>query len=818
MSFSINTNVASLQAQNYLNQSEAFQNQTIQEVTSGLRIVNSGNDAAGLAVANGYRSDEAVLTQGILNANDGENQLQIADGGLNNIGQLLDRASTLAAESASGTFTGDRSVLNDEFQSVITEINRQAQAIGLNTGGSFAQNLQVFIGGGKTSSGISAISNGSETLNLTQATVDAKSLGLQGVQASGVATTDIGTSSATSVQNILSQSANTATETQQGYTTFYVSGPGFSGANKVALSVNLSGVTDPNTLVTAVNNAITAAGTGSTQYDTAFKNANITASLNTANGTQLTFGSSDAAFQVQAGDQVANALLGNFSSTSGPTAGTGKSLVETVTGGIASSATATAFTSPVAIHFQGSGLAQAVNITLSGSDATVGGALQDLSSQVANNAALQAAGISYTGGTAGGSALTFTTKSGGSFSVNAVGDTANLLGLGSYLASNINAADPFNYSSIVAAGGLSTTGAVTPATTLTDTLEFSVAGGSPIDVNVTSAATDTAQTLTDQLNGQIQQNATLAKAGIQAVNNAGTITLQSSNGTNFRVADIAAAPADQILGFSGGTIIPNAANALTGTLNYNPYFDSGGATSTAQVNPTTGAATPLTFNPIVDGGDSQTLNLTAVDASGGSHAAAITLTSANAGDVDQAVATINTALQKTADPTLEQLTAVKEYNSTTDAYGINLISTLNNFSVGLSQIGNGTAEGVGSASSGSLQGTVVQAAVVGTGSTVDISNEASAQNAVTALSNAVSQLGTAQAVVGRGENQFTYATNLAQSQLTNEQTAESGIRDADLAAEAANLTKAQILIQAGVAALAQANSAPQQVLSLLRST
>ena len=85
-----------------------------------------------------------------------------------------------------------------------------------------------------------------------------------------------------------------------------------------------------------------------------------------------------------------------------------------------------------------------------------------------------------------------------------------------------------------------------------------------------------------------------------------------------------------------------------------------------------------------------------------------------------------------------------------------------------------------------------------------------------ALSDAIGVLGRAQAVVGRGQNQFTYAINLAQSQLTNVAAAESRIRDADLAAESANLTKSQILLQAGIAALAQANSAPQQVLALLR--
>ena len=86
---------------------------------------------------------------------------------------------------------------------------------------------------------------------------------------------------------------------------------------------------------------------------------------------------------------------------------------------------------------------------------------------------------------------------------------------------------------------------------------------------------------------------------------------------------------------------------------------------------------------------------------------------------------------------------------------------------------------------------------------------------LSALADAV-KLGTAQANVGKGQNQFNYAINLAQSQLTNLAAAESRIRDADLASEAANLTKAQILIQAGTAALAQANSAPQAILSLFK--
>jgi flagellin len=70
--------------------------------------------------------------------------------------------------------------------------------------------------------------------------------------------------------------------------------------------------------------------------------------------------------------------------------------------------------------------------------------------------------------------------------------------------------------------------------------------------------------------------------------------------------------------------------------------------------------------------------------------------------------------------------------------------------------------------------------------------------------------------VGAGENLLNYATNLAQSQITNLSAAEAGIRDADVASEAANLTKAQVLQQASLAALAQANSAPQALLALLK--
>ena len=97
MSFTIQTNVSSLVAQENLRVNNEFQARTIQRLTSGYRINSSGDDAAGLAVANKFRSDVAELLQGVRNANDGLSQLQIIDGGLNNISKSLDRLKTYDA-------------------------------------------------------------------------------------------------------------------------------------------------------------------------------------------------------------------------------------------------------------------------------------------------------------------------------------------------------------------------------------------------------------------------------------------------------------------------------------------------------------------------------------------------------------------------------------------------------------------------------------------------------------------------------------------------------------------------------------------------
>ena len=536
MSFSINTNIASLQAQNYLRINSNFQSETINEVTSGLRIVNSGDDAAGLAVANGYRSDEAVLTQGIQNANDGLATLQTIDGGMSNISQLLDRARTLATESASGTFTGGRGQLDSEFQSVLTEINRQAQAIGMNSGGQFAKDLSVFIGGGRDTSGsetdAAAITNGSVSVNLSQSAVDTQSLGLTSYQTGAPATAPV-----------------------------------------------LSTIT---------------AGTDNGEVD---------------------------------------------------------------------------FT------FSGAGYATGVTIAAQG----------------VNNAA-------------------------------SLSDVVN---------------------------------------------------------NINDAITQTANTAG-------AANQAFATAGIQAkLNSSGTGIIFTSAKSAFAVA--------------AATNGAAAAENILGTADQSPIFSQG----------TQGVA--LDYATAMVAGDKQSLTFSAVDANGVLHSEVVNLSGATTQAA--AIAAINSQLQADTGGPLANLVAVA---STTGATGAVNIEGTGKFNVFVGVEGqNGDGFAIGATGAGG-QGNNVASATNGTGGALDVATAADAQTAVTALASAVTSLGTAQAAVGKGENNFNYAVNLANSQLTNEAAAESGIRDADLATEAANLTKAQILMQAGVAALAQANAAPQNILTLLK--
>lgn len=155
MGFSVVTNLASLNAQAKLLESNWGLERTLGRLSSGLRINSAADDAAGLAVANRHKLDRSGLDVGIRAANDAISKLQIEDGAASNISALVDRALTLAAQAASDTFTGSRATLDDEFQSVLAEITRTATAAGLETGNANLNARSVFVGNTQTSTSAS---------------------------------------------------------------------------------------------------------------------------------------------------------------------------------------------------------------------------------------------------------------------------------------------------------------------------------------------------------------------------------------------------------------------------------------------------------------------------------------------------------------------------------------------------------------------------------------------------------------------------------------------------------------------------------------
>jgi flagellin len=130
MGLRINTNIASLNAQRNLSNSQVELQRSLDRLSSGLRITRAGDDAAGLAISESLRAQVRGLAQAQRNANDGISVLQTAEGALNEISSILIRLRELAVQSAStaGISNNERSFLSNEFSALQSEITRISNA------------------------------------------------------------------------------------------------------------------------------------------------------------------------------------------------------------------------------------------------------------------------------------------------------------------------------------------------------------------------------------------------------------------------------------------------------------------------------------------------------------------------------------------------------------------------------------------------------------------------------------------------------------------------------------------------------------------
>ncbi len=151
MSLRINTNVQAIAAQRNLNLNHDAQNKSLEKLASGSRIVRAADDAAGLAISEKLKAHIRSMRQAERNANDGISLVQVAEGGMNETGNILTRLRELSIQSASDTI-GDteRGFINKEVKGLKEEIDRIALSTEFNgrkllDGNSEALDIQVGI-------------------------------------------------------------------------------------------------------------------------------------------------------------------------------------------------------------------------------------------------------------------------------------------------------------------------------------------------------------------------------------------------------------------------------------------------------------------------------------------------------------------------------------------------------------------------------------------------------------------------------------------------------------------------------------------------
>lgn len=133
MGLRISTNIPSMAAQRNLSTAKIAQDSTMEKLSSGSRIVKAGDDAAGLAISEKLKAEIRGGKQAERNANDGISMIQVAEGGMNEVSNMLIRMRELSVQAASDTIgPKEREFTDKEFQNLVSEVDRIANATKFN--------------------------------------------------------------------------------------------------------------------------------------------------------------------------------------------------------------------------------------------------------------------------------------------------------------------------------------------------------------------------------------------------------------------------------------------------------------------------------------------------------------------------------------------------------------------------------------------------------------------------------------------------------------------------------------------------------------
>jgi flagellin len=270
MSTSINTNISALAAQGSLRKTGIDQATSMERLSTGVRINNAKDDAAGLAISTRMTANIRGISAAIRNANDGISLTQTAEGSLNAIQDNLQRIRELAVQSSNSTNnSSDRQALNAESQQLVAEIDRVANnttfnGIKLIDGSYKSQSLQVGAG-----------NDDNDRINISIGSAKSAALGVNSPSITGVAITS---GNALAAGGLTVNGVNVGASTTDGVSTSDSTGSAIAKANAINAVSSVTGVVAE---VGATTATFTATG-GGTSYSLNVNGVAVTGSLSTA--------------------------------------------------------------------------------------------------------------------------------------------------------------------------------------------------------------------------------------------------------------------------------------------------------------------------------------------------------------------------------------------------------------------------------------------------------------------------------------------------------------------------------------------------------
>jgi flagellin len=793
MSLRINYNLASSSAQRGLASSQDLYSRMASRLSTGLRINQAADDTAGMAVSEKLKNQVRGLNQAQRNAQDSVSMLQTAEGALTETHGILARIRELAVQSANDTLTAsDRANLQAEADQLVAEVDRIASSTQFNGITLLNKNSSVSLHNSGLGLTFQIGANSGNTLGVTLSAVRSQDLGdVQTLNAAhavtgGAKTIDVGSATAVNYNATVDTAFDVrdAINAANGNITASVKGGKLRLESSAAVGTVFA--SDGGNLQSTLfgSNATVNTVASSTSLEDLGVSASGTMTITATSGT-ITGATTLTNLGINSGDTLVLGL--SKAAGTGGAAGT-MTLADigVTSGGTLTIAFADAGVSPTETR--------SIAVTYQTSD-TLSALASRIDTAVTEAAALTASGNTGTdtlavivGGSAGSGAITLTGNttaySGGTLTINAGTILTDLADSNSGSGSLIS---KLNLTTITGAttGTTSASSASVNTAAFTESVTYTV--GSETDLTAFAAGLQTAIQGAGAIGTSTAFDVTSATAVINGSNQLAIDVSPSSNGVT--IATITGSGTNALRTLFGLGAAPASATATSA-------MNVAAQTETATVSYTTSDTLSTIATKIA----------TAVTGIG---RVGTSLIAGNAG----------TAASFNAGTSMIDITGVDTDTTLTFSSGA-LRTALN-----LAAPDTVTASGTTSSSAAIVQNAYRLSSNALTGVTsisssssgsIDISTQTAASAAISTLDSAINQVSTARANIGAIENRLDSTSRSLAVASENTAAANSRIADADIAQSMSEMVRAQILQQAGISVLAQANQAPSLVLQLLR--